>query len=155
MKKYNIYELNVVKDEIYYFICEKMYDDNTYREIFTKKVIKVKNMENVQPLTKWYSVLSIMNYKTGEYLKLTKRALLIKFAEINAFYISERKKYVDFREKQEEYLEKFKELSENNPEKAKEIAIKSLQKSGILDENGELAESYKESVEHIRTLKNI
>lgn len=39
-------------------------------------------------------------------------------------------------------LEELKELRRKNPELAKKIARENLQKSGILDENGELAPPY-------------
>lgn len=53
---------------------------------------------------------------------------------------------LDFCNKQKEYLEALKTLAIENPEKAKEIAIKHLQKSEILNEDGELQEPYSEGL---------
>ena len=48
----------------------------------------------------------------------------------------------EFIELQKKYIRFLKKLAKENPEAAKEYAIQSLQKSGILDENGELAAPY-------------
>ena len=45
-------------------------------------------------------------------------------------------------EEMKKYIQNLKQLSETNPELAKKIARESLQKSGILDEKGELAPPY-------------
>lgn len=145
MKKYNVFELWVVKAEDYYFICEKLFDDKTYREIFTKERIKVLDSKNIEPLKNYYSLLAIMNYTTGESLMLTKKQLLVKYAEINSLHIERKKQhnnYEIFIKKQEEYIKALKELAEKNPEKAKEEAIASLSRTGIIDEKGDLVASY-------------
>ena len=66
-------------------------------------------------------------------------------------------------QEQEKYIKALKELEEKNPEKAKQIAIESLKRTGILDENGQVAYPYNESSsdniasckenKNIRTLK--
>ncbi len=61
MKKYSVFELWVVKTDGYYFICEKLFDDKTYWEIFTKEKIKVLDSQNIEPLKNYYSLLAIMN----------------------------------------------------------------------------------------------
>ena len=166
MKKYNVFELWVVKANDYYFICEKLFDDKTYREIFTKEKIKVLDSQNIEPLKNYYSLLAIMNYTTGEPLMLTKKELLVKYAEINSSHIERKKQhnsnYETFIKEQEEYIKALKELAEKNPEKAKEEAIKSLRRTGILDENNDLVAPYSTQLgdesekcwsdEHSRTL---
>lgn len=146
MKKYNVFELWVVKVDDYYFICEKLFDDKTYREIFTKEKIKMLDSQNIEPLKNYYSLLAIMNYTTGEPLMLTKKELLVKYAEINSSHIERKKQhnsnYKTFIKEQEEYIKAFKELAEKNPEKAKEEAIANLRRTGILDEKGDLAAPY-------------
>ena len=94
MKKYNVFELWVVKADDYYFICEKLFDDKTYREIFTKEKIKMLDSQNIEPLKNYYSLLAIMNYTTGELLMLTKKELLVKYAEINSSHIERKKTFV-------------------------------------------------------------
>ena len=141
MEKYNVFKLYVVKIIDNYFICENVYN-NIYKEIFTNEKFQVLNSKNVESLTNYYSILGTMNYSTGEPLLLSKIELLLKYAEINAFSIAKKKQMtscMDFIEYQNEYLKALKECRENNPEMAKQIAIESLRKSGILDENGEIA----------------
>lgn len=50
--------------------------------------------------------------------------------------------YKDAIKEIEKYKEDLKELSKTNPELAKKIARESLQRSGILDEDGRLAPPY-------------
>lgn len=146
MKKYNVFELYVVKEDNYYFICEKGIKEDTYIEIFTHKIIKNPNVHYIKPLSRWYLPLALMNYSIEKPLILTKKELLIKYAEINSPYIERRKKlssnYETFIKEQEEHIKALKELAEKNPEKAKEEAIASLRETGILDENGDLAAPY-------------
>lgn len=49
----------------------------------------------------------------------------------------------EFDKYQIEQLKALKKLAEVNPEKAKKYALRNLQRAGILDENGELAEPYR------------
>ena len=146
MKKYNVFDLYVIKNDDYYFICEKLVDETIYREIFTKEKINVLDKQNIEYLKDYYSLLSVVNYTTCEPLMLTKKELLIKYAEINSSYIEREKQYNSsykkMIEEQDEYLKAFKELSEKNPEKAKQIAIESLKRTGILDQNEQIAYPY-------------
>ena len=145
MKKYNVFELRVVKADDYYFICE-MINEKTYKEIFTNEQIKISISENVEPLTDYYLIPTIKSYITGEPLMLTRKELLIKYAEINSSYIERKKQYNSnyetFIKEQEEYIKVLKELAKNDPEKAKELARKDLQRTGIIDEKGDLAAPY-------------
>lgn len=50
--------------------------------------------------------------------------------------------YEDAIKQMDRYIENLKELHKTNPELAKKIARESLQKSGILDEDGKLASPY-------------
>lgn len=145
MKKYSIFDLYVVKIEEYYFICEKTYKENTYKEIFTKEEFKVLDIENIKPLKNYYSLFEIQNYKTGAELKLTKKALLIRYAQINSAQIERRKQHnnnEDLIKGMDNYLFYLKELAKNDPEKAKEEAIASLCGAGILKENMEFKDNY-------------
>ena len=122
--------------------------------------------QNIEPLKNYYSLLAIMNYTTGQPLMLTKKELLIKYAEINSSHIERKKQhnsnYVTFIKEQEKYINALKELEEKNPEKAKQIVIENLQRTGVLDENGDLSapyntissidESEKADTKHSRTL---
>ena len=94
MKKYNVFELWIVKIKDYYFICEKLIDENTYREIFTKEKFKLLDNEKVEPLKNYYSLFSIMNYSTRKPLMLAKKDLLMKYAEINSSHIKRAKQKV-------------------------------------------------------------
>ena len=144
MKKYNVIELYVIKADDYYFICTKT--NKGYSEIFTKE--EFKNIEDyvVEPLKNYYSLLAIMSYTTGEPLTLTKKELLKEYARINSANIERKKQYNaingEFIKYQDEYIKALRELQEKNPQKAKELAIESLKKTGILDENEKLAYPY-------------
>jgi len=167
MKRYSVFRLFVIKKGDYYFICENI-GEYLYREIFTNEKFKVLNNENIEALRNYYSFLAIMNYATREPLMLTKKELLIKYAEINSPYIEKIRQhnmcYEKLIEEQDKYIEALKELSEKNPEKAKKLAIESLKRTGILDESGDITTSYNTLIceditickenKNIRTLKN-
>jgi len=167
MKKYNVFNLYVVKEDDYYFICEQGIKEHTYIEIFTHKILKYPNMHYVKPLSEYYSLLAVINYTTGEPLILTKRELLIKYAEINSPYIERRKQhsssYKKMIEEQDEYIKALEMLAKENPDRAKELALESLKRTGILDEKGDVAYPYNTSIcddatpckenKNIRTLK--
>lgn len=146
MKKYNVFELWVVKEEDCYFICEKSSNENIYIEIFTEEKFKVLDKENVESLKNYYSLPSIINYSAGENLMLTKKSLLLKYAEINSSNIEKRKQHNNNCEtiikEQEEYIKALKKSVEKNPEKAKQETVENLRRTGILDENCELSASY-------------
>lgn len=163
MKKYNIFELYVIKVEDYCFICTKT--NKGYSEIFTNE--EFKNIEDyyIEPLKNYYSLLAIMNYTTGEPLTLTKKELLKEYARINSANIERKKQYnainKEFIKYQDEYIKALRELQEKNPEKAKELAIESLKRTGILDEKEQIVSFYDSSQndnltqtdDNIRTLK--
>lgn len=147
MKKYDLFNLYVVEFDGIKYICERNIDDNQYNDIFIIKKFNKEDIENIQPLSDYYEILVMKSYLTDEKVYLFKDELLLKFLKINSYnlYKENRNNCVDnIIKKQKEYLELFKELSIKNPEKAKEIARKSLQRSGILDENGELKVPYDE-----------
>lgn len=85
MKKYSVFSLCVVKKKGVYFICKYGNMPNTYEEFFTKETIVEENEENVESLSKYYSLLGVKNYKTRESLKLSAKEILIKYIEINKF----------------------------------------------------------------------
>ena len=68
MKKYNIFNLYIIKiqNKNYYLICKK--DNNNYTEIFTKEKIKKTDISNIEPLSNYYSNSKKLNKK--ELLKL-------------------------------------------------------------------------------------
>lgn len=143
MKKYSVFYLYVVNVDEYYFICEKGYRDNLYVELFTKEKFEVLDENNVKPLKNYYSLFEVMNYKTGEELLLTKKELLIRYAHLNSTQIERRKNYHDdLIRGMDNYLMNLKEFAKNNQEKAREEAIASLYRTGILRENGEFSEFY-------------
>lgn len=151
MKKYNVFNLYVVKKDDYYFICEKGIKEHTYIEIFTHKTLKYPNMHYVKPLSECYSLLAVINYTTRKPLTLTKKELLIKYAEINSPYIERRKQHSSSNYKariqeQEEYIKALEQLAKENPDKAKELAIESLKGTGILDEKSDAAYPYNTSL---------
>lgn len=125
-------------------------------------------MHYVKPLSEYYSLLAVMNYTTGEPLILTKRELLIKYAEINSPYIERRKQhssrnYMATIKEQDEYIKALEQLAKENPDRAKELALESLKRTGILDEKGDVTYPYNSSLcndttlckgnKNIRTLK--
>jgi hypothetical protein len=57
----------------------------------------------------------------------------------------------DFGDYQIEKLRALKKLAEEDPENAKKYALRNLQRAGILDENGELAYPYNESIKDENT----
>ena len=146
MKKYDVFFLHVVNVEENLFICTKMLDGETYKEVFTGEKFKKIESKYVEPLWHYYSLLTIMNYKTKEHLMLSKKDLLLKYASLNSSNIELNKHNIydnnGFLKRQQENLEGLKKLNEVEPELAKEYAKKSLQGSGILDEDGELKEPY-------------
>lgn len=88
MKKYNIFELRVVKqnrgnDTYQYFICKYVVLSDMYIEVFTGEKMKIEDKSLVEPLTNYYSILSVRNYKTGKPLMLTKKDLLSIYNDIN------------------------------------------------------------------------
>lgn len=88
MKKYNVYDLRVVKlinnnQPFQYFICEYNEIFNVYKEIFSDTKLKPEELSDVSPLRAHYSMLEIENYNSGKPLMLSKKDLLAKYNEIN------------------------------------------------------------------------
>ncbi len=79
MKKYNIYNLYVVKVDNYYLICKYNSLNDSYEEIFTHEKI---NADNKEPLANYYPLLGTHNYITGKPLMLDKKELLRKYITI-------------------------------------------------------------------------
>ena len=160
MKEFNLFDLYVIENDNHKFICELDISKNLYIEIFTKEIIELENNKEMEPLSKYYSLLQIIKYYNNlgakEPLMLKEKELLIEYININKQIVDKFDHYNKNIDKvlndQEEYLKEFKKLKENNPELAKELAMESLKKSGILDENGELAYPYSESVD-VKQLK--
>lgn len=160
MKKFNLFNLYVIENDNHKFICELDISKNLYIEIFTREIIELENNKEMEPLTRYYSPLQMIKYynnlETKETLMLTEKELLIKYIDINKKIIDKFDHYNQNIDKvlneQEEYLKKFKKLMKNNPELAKELALESLKKSGVLDEDGELAYPYSESINKEKTL---
>lgn len=99
MKKYNIYDLKVLKivknDITQYFICKHNELTNTYVEILTNKKIKINNESYIEPLGDYYSVLEQCNYQTGKPLMLDKKMILEKYISINVnLNLNENKKHI-------------------------------------------------------------
>lgn len=151
---YDLFNLYLVLVDGIKYICEKTYDDN-YREIFTSQVFNNVNKENVQDLEDYYEILAMKSYISGEYVFLKKDELLIKFAELNSYniYKNNKNNYIDnIHNERKEYLELFNELSKKKPEKAKEIAMRTLERSGMLNTLGEIDEQYKDVLVKKKTL---
>lgn len=89
MKKYNVYELSVVKvrrnnKTHQYFICKYDYKKKMYIEIFTKQKIKISEIDKyffVDPLTDYFP-RAIFNYEVNA-LMINKKELFAKYNEIN------------------------------------------------------------------------
>lgn len=89
MKKYSVYNLKVVKVETStntrYLICRYNNLTKEYIEVLTGEKIEVKNNENVEPLSNYYSVLGLHCYgMPGSISGLTKKDILSKYLEINS-----------------------------------------------------------------------
>lgn len=89
MRKYSVYNLKVVKVETStntkYLICRYNNLTQEYIEVLTGQKIEVKNSENVEPLSNYYSVLGLHCYgMPGSKLELTKKDILNKYLEINS-----------------------------------------------------------------------
>lgn len=86
MKKYNVFSLYVVEVlhgyDVHYLICKYKKKD-TYIEIFTNSKIKIENDLCVEPLSNYYSLLTVCDYSTGKPLMLDKKSLLNKYISIN------------------------------------------------------------------------
>ena len=88
MKKYNVFELSVGRisrgnGTYQYFICKQDSIKTVYTEIFTDDKIVITDPLDVEPLSNYYSLLAVCNWKTKKPLMLTKKELLQKYNEIN------------------------------------------------------------------------
>ena len=92
MKLYSVFSLFVVKVKNNYFICREAFKDNVYIEFFTKEKITVKDENDVECLSKYYSLLEVMDYETSEVLMLNKKQILLKYLEINDKTIEKKEK---------------------------------------------------------------
>lgn len=132
MKQYEISNLYVIKIGEFIFFCEK-HLENTYKDIFTDEIFNKETINFVRPMEDLYELEVMKKMLAGEKMILTKRELLIKFAKVNSFYferIASHNRVYDLLKEKEEYLKVFKEFSEKYPEKAKEIAKKTLKYKG-------------------------
>lgn len=148
MKKYNVFYLWVVEKDGHKFICERVSGDD-YKEVLAKEDIRVEENDKVKSLTNYYSILAVATYKNGQILNplmLTKKDILLKYIEINEKVVSKNFDMDDILRKQQEELEGLKVLAKECPELAKKYSLEKLQGAGILDENGDLKESYNELV---------
>jgi len=95
MKKYNIYNLKVVKivsnDDVKHFICMYNEASDTYTEVLTNHKIKISDSSCIEPLSNYYSTLEQCNYQTGKPLMLNKKMILEKYIDINAILTPKKK----------------------------------------------------------------
>ena len=142
MKKYNAFYLYVVEKEGHSFIFEKIFK-NEYREVLTKTKIIAETGDKVESLTEyyplWMKIFCVESTTIKELFMLTKKGVLLKYAEINKAKIIN-----DYLKEQQEDSEDLNDLSKVCPDRAKKEALEKLQRIGILDENGDLIGPYKE-----------
>lgn len=89
--KYDVFELVVIKKATetlpHFFICKQNILFNGFTEVLSGKKIKInEEKDEVIALYKYYSVLAVKNFSTGESLKLSKAEILNKYREINQNY---------------------------------------------------------------------
>lgn len=99
MKKYNVYDLSVIKAEkngvTYRFICKKsIFNDSCYTEILTGDNVIAKSNDDVTPLCSYYPPIATHNIETGKPLMLDKNDILKKYIDINSETIIEREEIV-------------------------------------------------------------
>lgn len=94
-----IYDLKVVKTKMssrdVYLICKERLTPNTFTEVLTGKKVVAESPDDVESLSKYYSVLAVCNYKTGKALFLDKKDILAKCIEINAYKAAKKQKEED------------------------------------------------------------
>lgn len=124
-----MFKLYVVKRDDIYYICKKT--DDRYIDIFFEEEIED---EEVKYLASYYMVETMKKLAKDEEFYLTKKELLHKFAQLNAFNLYKKNECHsawDIIEEQKEYLEAFKELSEIKLEIAKKIAEEKVKKLNL------------------------
>lgn len=90
-RKYDVYDLSVIKVvnggiTHFYIAYKDGLRENLYVEVLNKTKFLVPDESIVTPLSKYYSVLGVCNYSTGEHLKLTREDILRKTIQINMDY---------------------------------------------------------------------
>lgn len=95
MKEYNVYSLCVIKVNDMYFICRNNCLNDYYTEILTGKKIKHQDKMEIEPLSKYYSVLTLKKDNTNQILMLSKEQILYKYLEINNKLDLEQKEIYD------------------------------------------------------------
>lgn len=95
MKKYNVYDLSVIKVEkngvTYRFICKKsIFNDSCYAEVLTGDNVIAKSNDDITPLYSYYSPIATHDMTTGKPLMLDKMDILKKYIDINKDVILER-----------------------------------------------------------------
>lgn len=103
MKLYSVLNLYVIKVKDTYFICHKSSKDNIYIEFFTREKIVVKNQNDIESLKKYYSLLGVIDFKTKESLRLTKKQILLKYLEINDKVVK-KKEQTDYKDENKDPL---------------------------------------------------
>lgn len=141
--KYNILELYVVPKDGNNFICTYNRITEVFTEVLTNTKIRKNEVFMISRLRDYCSLLELGVYEKGKLVKpmmLDKKAILDKYISLNQkkndFNVSE------FLKHQEKEIEDLKNLKESNPELAKIVAIEKLEKTGVLDDKGELNPPY-------------
>lgn len=82
---YNVRDLAVVEDGSHKFICQKTLMPSVYTEVFTGKIIKVKDKKMIVPLSTYYRILPF--YLDEDYIisktTISKEELLCKYLDLN------------------------------------------------------------------------
>jgi len=125
MERYNVLKLFIVKSDSIYYICKKV--NESYIDIFLNEEIETDYKDDIKHLAIYYIVEVMDKIAKGEEFYLTKRELLNKFAELNAFNIYKREEFLyksDFLSYQEEYLAVLKEVQNNTNKTIKKLNLK-------------------------------
>ena len=142
MEKYDVLDLYVVNVGNYYFICEKLIEENTYKEIFTNEEFIVSKHQKKEPLKNYYKLLVLKSYSTKVPLMPTKEELLLRYAQLNSEHVEIEKRHSSNLESVlsgiKEYRLTLMELAETNREHAMIEALEALRRTGVIDENDKL-----------------
>lgn len=129
---YDALKLYIIHEGDYKYICEKISDDE-YEEVLTKTVIEIREINQIKPYVSIHKNTLIKKRLSSQDFLVSKLDILKDFAKINSHSLSiieQHRKVDDIIKEQEEYSRLLKELSEKNPEKAKEIVILELKRNG-------------------------
>ena len=154
MKKYSVFRLWVVEKDGHKFICLNDGYNDAYEEVLTKEKIKPDRDTFVESLTKYYSKLAIISLRDRKPLEVSKKDILLKYVRINQKGRNSEFIIDDFLKKQEEELKALQIFQKEYPELAKKEALETLQRSGILDGDGNLIGPYKEIFAPKKTFEN-